>query len=428
MSLPNARRVAAQILLRAERPGDFVEHRLDSDPAHRALSPEDRRLARELAFGVLRQRAALDWLVAKRTDGRPQRPEVLAVLRLGAYQLFFLDRVPDHAAVHETVSLARELGLQHQSGFVNAVLRGLAREKEPLREALERLRVEDPATGWSHPRWLVSRWAKELTPPDLQSLLRWNNTPARTFARVNRLRSSPEALLAKWASEGVESLPREVAWAAPGTFFELQSHPSIESLPSFAAGDFYIQDPSTLLAVQELQVQPGQQVLDLCAAPGGKTSAIAERLAGSGRLVAADSSPERLGLLRENAKRLGLEGLGIVAPDQTGDGFDRVLVDAPCSNTGVLRRRVELRWRLSPEEIGRLAALQGSLLDTAATKVRPGGRLVYSTCSIDPEENSAVAAAFLARNVGFREAGSASVHPVRDSVDGAFCFAFERVR
>lgn len=428
MSQPNARRVAAQILLRAERPGDFVEHRLDADPAHRALSPEDRRLVRELAFGVLRQRSALDWLVARRTDGRPQRPEILAVLRLGAYQLFFLDRVPDHAAVHETVALARDLGLHHQSGFVNAVLRGLAREKEPLRAALEQLRLEDPATGWSHPRWLVARWSQSLTPADLQGLLRWNNTPARTFARVNRLRTTPEALLPKWATEGVESAPVDVAWASSGSLFELKSHPSIESLPSFASGDFYVQDPSTLLAVEELGIQPGHRVLDLCAAPGGKSTVIAERLAGTGHLVATDSNPERLGLLRENVARLGITGIEIAAADQAGDGFDRVLVDAPCSNTGVLRRRVELRWRLSPEEFTRLAALQGAQLDTAATKVRMGGRLVYSTCSIDPEENDAVAAAFLARQPGFREAGSRSLHPVRDGVDGAFCASFERIR
>jgi 16S rRNA (cytosine967-C5)-methyltransferase len=267
----NSRQVACQALLRAEKPGDFLEHRLDADPGYRSLSPEDRRLARELASGVLRQRAALDWLIAGRTGGRTQRTEIQAVLRLGAYQLFFLDRIPDHAAVHESVELARSIGFGAQSGFVNAVLRALTREKAPLREALEALRLKDPATGWSHPKWLVDRWAKTLSPEDLQSLLRWNNTPPRTFARVNRLRTSPADLLARWTSEGVTVVPFDVTWAPSGTLFELESHPPLEGLPSFLEGGFYVQDPSTLLAVEALSVEPGLRVLDLCAAPGGKS-------------------------------------------------------------------------------------------------------------------------------------------------------------
>jgi 16S rRNA (cytosine967-C5)-methyltransferase len=426
MAQHNSRQVACQALLRAEKPGDFLEHRLDADPGYRSLSPEDRRLARELASGVLRQRAALDWLIAGRTGGRNQRTEIQAVLRLGAYQLFFLDRIPDHAAVHETVELARSIGLGAQSGFVNAVLRAFTREKAPLREALEALRLKDPATGWSHPKWLVDRWARTHPQEELQALLRWNNTPPRTFARVNRIRTSPAELLARWTSEGVSAVPFEVPWAPAGTLFELESHPALEGLPSFLEGGFYVQDPSTLLAVDALSVEPGLRVLDLCAAPGGKSSRIAELLAGSGELVATDSSVERRDLILDNTARLGITHIRVAAPDVAGDGFDRVLVDAPCSNTGVLRRRVELRWRLQYEEFSRLARLQGSLLDDAATRVRPGGLLVYSTCSIDPEENSGVVEAFLKRQPAFALEGTRMAHPVRDAVDGAYCARLRR--
>jgi len=427
VSSSNARRVACNALLRSETPGDFLEHRLDADPAYKALTGDDRRLARELASGVLRQRSALDWLVSSKTNGRSQRSEVQAVLRLGAYQLFFLDRIPDHAAVHETVALARSLGLDAQSGFVNAVLRGLTRERDSLRAGLERLRNEDPAAGWSHPKWLIDRWAARLTPAELQAFLQWNNTPPHTFARVNRLRIQPDRLLERWTAEGVEALPHDVPWAAPGTVFELKSHPAIESLASFTEGGFYIQDPSTLLAVAELDVKPGQRVLDLCAAPGGKTSLIAEQLQETGELVATDANVERRDLLLENTARLGITRIRICSAEDAGGDFDRVLVDAPCSNTGVLRRRVELRWRIRPDELARLARLQSSLLDEAAGKVRVGGVLAYSTCSIEPEENEAVAEAFVARNPAFRLASTKSLHPARDAVDGAFCARLERV-
>ena len=209
--------------------------------------------------------------------------------------------------------------------------------------------------------------------------------------------------------------------------FELKSHPALESLPSFREGGFYIQDPSTLLAVSVLGVENGNRVLDYCAAPGGKTSLIAEELQGSGELVATDSSVERRDLLLENSARLGLTRIRVAATQDAGMEFDRVLVDAPCSNTGVLRRRVELRWRISPDEIARLARLQAALLDEAAARVRIGGFLVYSTCSIDPDENESVANGFVSKNPGFRLDSMKSLHPARDGVDGAFCARLKRV-
>lgn len=423
----NARRVAYDALLRAESPGDFLEHRLDADPNYQGLQPEDRRLTRELASGVLRNCGSLDWLISRKTEGRTQKPKIQALLRLGAYQLFFLDRIPDHAAVNETVALARSVGLTTQAGFINAILRGLIREREVLRADLEGLKVSDPAIGWSHPAWLIERWTAHLTTDELQALLRWNNAAPRTFARVNRLKIQPPQLLELWSTEGIEALPCDFPWVAKGTVFELKSHPPIESIPSFKSGGFYIQDPSTLMAVDLLEVKPGDRVLDFCAAPGGKTSLIAEHLNGNGNLVAADSNPDRLNLLIENTTRLGFTKCRVTTSEEAGSDFDRVLVDAPCSNTGVLRRRIELRWRIRPTELTRLASLQSSILDNAAQRVRHGGVLVYSTCSLEPEENREVAHAFIERHPDFKLTKITELHPVRDGVDGAFAARFERL-
>lgn len=418
-----ARSVALEILLQREEPGDFIEHRLERVAGFTTLSEEDRRLAREIAFGVLRNRTALDRMIAARTDGRPQRPVLRGILQSAVYQLLFLDRIPDHAAVNEAVLLARQRGFGAQSGFVNAVLRGITREKEACRQALEALRTQDPARGWSHPEWLVQRWAATLGEAGLQRLLAWNNAAPTTLARVNRLKTTPEALLSRWRSEGVECSPVGVDWADPDTLFALTRHPSLETLGSFREGGFYVQDPSTLMAVHLLDPRPGEQVLDLCSAPGGKTLAIAERLQNTGSIVAHDIHPGRLELVRENAQRLGVSGLEIQpGPDLGGleRRFDRVLVDAPCSNTGVLRRRIELRWRIQPEEILRLAAEQLRLLRQAALRVRPGGVLVYSTCSLEPEENGQVVEAFLREHPGWVEVARRALHPVSESVDGAF--------
>jgi 16S rRNA (cytosine967-C5)-methyltransferase len=275
----------------------------------------------------------------------------------------------------------------------------------------------------------VRRWAATLSGDDLQRLLAWDNSAPTTFARVNRLRTTPQALMARWNAEGVQATPVPVDWADPDTLFALVRHPVLETLGSFRDGDFYVQDPSTLMAVSLLDPRPGERILDLCSAPGGKTLAIAERLRGAGAVVAHDAHPGRLELVRENARRLGAVGVEIQPDPELGGSevhFDRVLVDAPCSNTGVLRRRIELRWRLQPLEITRLAAEQLRLLDRAAGRVRPGGVLVYSTCSLEPEENEQVVETFLRTHPGWTEAARRGLHPVRAQVDGAFAARFVR--
>lgn len=386
------------------------------------LSGPDRGLVQELVYGIVRSKATLDWLISRKTDGRQQKTDLQVLLRLGVYQLFWLDRIPDHAAVHETVELAREFGYGPQSGFINALLRGYGREKEATLQLLTELKNSDPAIGWSQPGWLVEKWLKRYGPDDTQKLLAWNNTAPSTFARLNTTRTNAEKIIPQWRAEQVEYDFFSKDWLDEHLMFRLKGHPPLETLPSFRQGLFYVQDPSTLLAVHTLNPQPGERILDACAAPGGKATYIAQKVGSSGLVVARDVSESRLKLIRENCTRLGFT---TVETDLANDPklklrFDRILVDAPCSNTGVLRRRVDLRWRIREEEIERLRATQLELLRKAAGQLVPKGTLVYSTCSLEPEENSDVVKAFLAAEPGYRLEMERELVPFKDGVDGAY--------
>ena len=227
----------------------------------------------------------------------------------------------------------------------------------------------------------------------------------------------------QWASEGVTFVQVRRNWFPPPLIFELESHPPLATLPSFCQGVFYVQDPSTLLAVHELDPEPGETVLDLCAAPGGKTTYIAQRMRNEGRIIAHDVSVDRLKLIEENCKRLSVDCVETVLPDALESRpatFDRILADAPCSNTGVMRRRVDLRWRIRPAEITRLQKQQLELLRLAAPLLRPNGTLVYSTCSLEPEENQKVVEQFLWEFPAFQLKQQRELIPFADQVDGAF--------
>jgi len=455
------------------------------------LSPADRGLCQELVYGIVRAQTTLDWLIARKTGGRQQNARLQDVLRLGLYQIFWLDRIPAHAAVHETVELARREGLGPKTGFVNAVLRGYLREFDNTKKTLIELKTADPAVGYSHPLWLVEKWKKHFGPENTRLLLEWNNTPPKTFARVNTLKAGPGKLLEKWRDENVEydfvrrdflqspdrkgggqqspdplsavasaktdegadyqsRDPKQSEYNPEAIIFELKSHPHLPSMESFRDGWFYIQDPSTLLAPLELAPKAGEMVLDLCAAPGGKTTFIAQLMGNIGKIIAADISEERLKLLKENCDRLGVTSVhptvlstiphsAFRIPHSNAGGrstdffiaenaqFDRILIDAPCSNTGVLRRRVDLRWRISPEELLRLQKTQLDLLKLAATKLKPGGVLIYSTCSLEPEENSSVIESFLREHQQFKLESERELLPFKDNVDGAFVARLKRI-
>jgi 16S rRNA (cytosine967-C5)-methyltransferase len=410
-------------LLRSQQTHRAVEPILSREFRSAALSPADTGLCRELVSGGVRWRRLLDWLIERATEGREQRPVIREILRLGLYQIFFLSRIPEHAIVDESVRLAKAENCLGQAGFINAMMRRFLREREQITRDIADLQKARPALGQSHPDWLYERWEERWGREKTIRLMEWNNQPAPTCARVNRLLTDPGSLAKRWEDEGVEVSPIDCDWAATGDLFHLRKHPPLESLGSFSDGLFYVQDPSTLLSVSLLDPQPGQAVLDLCAAPGGKTCHIAERMKNEGQLSALDIRESRLKLLRENCDRMRVTCATLGQADETTAGeakFDRVLVDVPCTNTGVIRRRLDLRWRLSPGQTKRLADEQLQLLVRAAAHAKPDGQLVYSTCSIEPEENEQLVARFLEANPGWQLAAERSLHPVENHTDGAY--------
>ncbi|HZV35996.1 MAG TPA: 16S rRNA (cytosine(967)-C(5))-methyltransferase RsmB [Verrucomicrobiae bacterium] len=457
------RQIAMDVLKRRLFQQDYTEDLFEKEMSKHRLSPADRGLCQELVYGIARWQMTLDWLISRKTAGRTQKEELRILLQLGLYQMFWLNRVPDHAAVHVTVELAKHMGFGPQAGFVNAILRGYTRERDETKKLLAELKTTQPSMGYSHPEWLWKRWQQHWDAEKAARLMEWNDTPPPTYARVNLLKTDATKLAAIWESEGVKFRPlgesvegRDIALRCPRTaqravptlsegttteqatrltqpwdwvkgdeLFELESHPPLASLRSLRDGLFYIQDPSTLLAVQVLDPQPNEIVLDLCAAPGGKTTFIAQRMQNRGRIIAQDIQADRLDLVRENCSRLGvtcaevsLAPSGVIA--NPAKKFDRVLVDAPCSNTGVMRRRVDLRWRIRPEEIERLRNAQIDLLRQAAPRLKPDGALVYSTCSLEPEENAEVVKQFLVEHPKFSLVQERELLPFVEGVDGAY--------
>lgn len=420
MRVEKPREIAAQVLLERQK-GQYIETLLDAALKKHEFKPEDRGFLQELVYGVVRWELTLDWLIAQKTGGKPQKELVQNLLRLALYQMFWLERVPSYAAVNETVEICKKMGLQAQAKFINAVLRGYGREAELTRRSLEELKSSKPAIGFSHPAWLCRRWEKQWGVEKTVRLLDWNNSPPPVYARVNTLKTNAADLVKTWAEEGVVSEAASRDWMPGNLAFRLVNHPPIQKLRSFAEGFFYIQDPSTLLAPTMLDAKTGQAVLDVCAAPGGKTTYLAQMISNEGRIVAQDIEPARLKLVEENAARLGAICI-TTDPSVPADAtFDRVLVDAPCSNTGVMRRRVELRWRIKAEEIKRLALTQIGILRAAAKRVRVGGFVVYSTCSLEREENQLVVGQFLAENNDFGLDQERELTPMKDGVDGAYC-------
>jgi 16S rRNA (cytosine967-C5)-methyltransferase len=409
--MPNPRQSCIRALLEWEKGKHFSDEILHTSLEKEPLPPRDRAFFMETFFGVLRNLSRLDFLIAQLREGKID-PETRAILRLGLYQVFHM-RTAAHAAVNETVSLAGRA-----RGLVNAILRRALREKEALEAVLAKA---GPAIAMSHPEFLLERWEKAFGAEATTQLCAWNNEPAEVHVRANELRISAADLL------------RSAEEAEASKFHPLAI--KVRQIPAewLAKGLCYVQDPSTLVACDLLAPQPGQTVLDACAAPGGKTTYLAQLMRNEGSIVACDLYASRVARLRENVTRLGVTIAKAIQHDcmQAGPpleeaSFDRILVDAPCSNTGVLRRRVDVRWRLTEEDFLRMPTQQLALLKRTATLLKPGGTLVYSTCSLEAEENDQVVEQALAAIPGLRFLESRRTLPFVDRVDGAFAAKFTR--
>ncbi len=407
--MASARAVTHRLLAEWERRCPHADELLHEKLAASKLDERDRSLVTELFYGVLRRLSELDFLIGRLRDGAVD-DDTRAVLRLGLYQLFHT-RIPVFAAVKETVALSRRAG-----GLVNAILRRADRERAQLLDALASAPLD---VRTSHPEFLLEKWTANFGADATAKLAEWNNTPAPVLLRANTLRTTRDELLA--------SLPG----AEPHPFHLLAL--SVPRIPVewLTGGLCYVQDPSTLAACDMLDPQPGETILDACAAPGGKTTQLAALMRNEGRIVACDQWESRVTRLRENCQRLSATCVRALtldtmkeSPELATRSFDRILVDAPCSNTGVIRRRVDVRWRLSEEDFLRMPAQQLALLRRCAGLLKPGGTLVYSTCSLEPEENEHVADEAARTIPGLRLHTTRHVRPWLDGVDGAFCAKF----
>ncbi len=479
-----ARETALQVLSTWESTERRADAILERELARSALSSRDRALTQNLVYGVLRWKGRLDWVLDQYVrGGLSSLPiSIRNALRLGLYQIDFLDRIPPRAAVNESVRLARRFGHRGTAGLVNAVLRNILTSLRPDFPDAGKDPVGHISTMQSHPRVLVARWIAQFGVENTTLLCEYDNQPPRLVARANGLSCSADALAMALAAEGVPT--------KPGRYFpeclELIDAGDVTRLTSFGEGLLQIQDESTLAAVRLLAPHRGECVVDLCAAPGGKTTFIAEMMRGEGRLIAHDVSPERIEMLRANIERLGVENCEVACTPQTSDGLppwtrtdadagegpsrdvledllgrvDAVLVDAPCTGTGTLARRADARWkfdlrarertrehvedheRYHPRGIlSRQTSRQLKLLVQAADLVKVGGRVVYSTCSLEPEENEQVVERFLVRRPEFRredptpfvptmfaDGEHVRILPHRHGIDGAFAARLVRTR
>jgi 16S rRNA (cytosine967-C5)-methyltransferase len=395
-----ARRCAYAVLRRVFEQGAYADQALHS--CSRELDPRDRALAMRLAYGAVQRRGTLDHLIellAARAPGRLDAP-VLAALRLGLYELLYLGGSPDYAVVTNAVELAK----QHSGGghgLVNAVLRRAAREGAgELLAELTDATPQQAAIKHSHPEWLARMWWQELGAADARALMAADNEPGELALRANTLRLDAGALAAELAlrTHGDPDIPEALVLEEP---FD------VHGSPQWQAGALIAQSRAAMHVARLLDPRPGERVLDLCAAPGGKSTHLAALMEDRGEVLAVERDRRRAGALARTAQRLGTAAVRVeiadaARPRPEGAVFDRVLVDPPCSGLGVLQARPDLRWRVTPEKIAEMALAQAAILAAGASALRPGGVLVYSTCTISSTENERPITAFLDSNPDFR--------------------------
>jgi 16S rRNA (cytosine967-C5)-methyltransferase len=425
----NPRDVAVNCLVRFERAGEYIQDGLHRIFAEGKLSPRDKRQAMELAYGTCRQMISLDYLTARHSRRPMRRIDlfILSIIRVGLYQLIYQAGTPDYAAVGEAVEQAKKTKIRGADGFVNAILRsvqgdivekGLPQDSADRRASLPigdgricRFKTRflpDPvkqpskylSAAYAHPPWLMERWLKRYGIETLEQICEANNARPALTLRPNRLRGGESELSSRFSASGIRFI-------RVGEAFQILDPAIPEQLPGYEEGLFSVQDLTAMAVAPLANPQPGQRILDLCAAPGGKTSHLAELMSNNGQIVACDVNAERLSLVEQNSRRLRISIVrtcSIEALDKclAEEGlFDAVIADVPCSNTGVFARRVEARHRFKPTAIQQLVQHQRELLQAACRAVNVGGRIVYSTCSVEPAEDEDLIEKFLKDNPKF---------------------------
>jgi 16S rRNA (cytosine967-C5)-methyltransferase len=420
------RELALEILTRVDRDRAYADILLDNHLQRNALAETDRRLLTQLVYGTLRWRGRVDWVLDQLLERSLIRLEPLLrnLLRLAAYELLFLDRIPAYATVNEAVTLARKHGGKGKVGLANAVLRGITRRpgRDWVPDGSSR-EIARLAAFVSHPEWLVEMWCARYGLSAALRLMEANNAEALTVLRVNRLKVGRDELVERLRSHGIDAALGRLAPYAVRI-----SRATVAGLAEFQEGLCQVQGEASQLAGCLLDVEPGMRVLDACAAPGGKTSQLAELMEDRGEVIATDPSIRGLNKLRESVSRLGLACIRSYQADASAAlpeppaSFDRVLVDVPCSGLGTLRSHPEIKWRRTRKDIRRLARLQRKILEHTAPLVKPGGVVVYATCTLTAEENEGVVESFLAASDNFTVDAAVSYlpEPARHLVSGPY--------
>ena len=427
----SARKAALTALEKCRRSDAWSDAVLGSAMDAEKLQGRDRGLAAALCYGVVQNRMLLDHVIAQLSSisMRKIEPKVLDILRISIYQLLFMDRIPAPAAVNEAVKLCRQLGCARASGFVNAVLRGAVQKKYSLPEGDT---PEALSIRYSHPLWLTELYLSRLGLAETEELLRCNNAEVPTALQVNTLKTDAASLLAALTAQGKSAEPH---LTLPDCLL-LHHGGELRSIPQFSTGDFYVQDPAAKLSVLAAAPEKGRKILDVCAAPGGKSFAAAI-MSGNGSVISCDLHENKLKRIREGAERLGLTGLSCRAMDartfceEFECAFDLVIADVPCSGLGVIRKKPDIRYK-DPGQFAGLPGIQHAILENVCRYVKPGGTLLYSTCTVRREENEDVVSAFLAEHPAFvsgdfelpgslrSENGMLQLWPHKNQTDGFF--------
>ncbi len=436
--MKTARQIAFEALNKIERDNSYSNLTLDSFLYSAQLSRADSGFVSVLVYGVLERTITLDYCLSRHLKQplKKLKPQVLTALRLGTYQLLFMDKIPQSAAVNESVTLVKKNGCAFASGLTNAVLRAVAKEGLVLPE--ESNRIYYYSVKYSFPGWLIRLWVDSYGEENALGIMSSCDGRPPLTVRTNTLKTTTEELIAALEKEGVSA-----ADAAALDSLNLEKCGSVERLSAFEKGLFHVQDAASQLCVAALDPQPGDTVLDLCSAPGGKAFTCAQRMKNKGKIIACDIHSHRLALIKEGANRLGIDIIDVKRSDASVYSkdmplADRVLCDVPCSGLGIIRRKPEIRCKNS-SEIDNLPLLQYNILINAASYVKKSGRLVYSTCALNPAENEEVCKRFLAENKEFvpvdvsdiapsayREGNMLTLMPHINSTDGFFIAAFER--
>lgn len=444
MTKDKARSIAVEVVYQILEEGAFANLCLDKALfACKELTGRDRGFVTELVYGTVRQKGALDWCLDQFAKIKTAKmdPWLRNILRVSAYQLLYLDKVPASAAINEGVELAKHYAPKGAAGFANAVLHALDQGRNEIKYPDK---GKNPAgfyaEKYSYPQWIAEMWIKLYGRRDAEKMCQYFNQPSKLWIRTNSLKISREELKAKLEQEGVEC--RESSYAPLG--LEILSEVSLRSLKSFQKGEFIVQDESSMILGTLSGVKPGMRVLDVCAAPGGKTTHLAQLMENKGEIIACDIHEHRLKLIEENAEKLGVSIIktrlqdGCELAQSFKEEFDLVLLDAPCSGLGVLGRRADLRWKKRRGDIAELAALQKELLSQAQSTLKPGGTLIYSTCTTSKEEDEDVVSWFLENYEEFtldkrlpwesdgEKVGFYKLSPLKEGTDGFFIALFKR--